>query len=140
MIEQFWEIYVRDIAASERFYCRAIGLKTVRRHKDFAVLTAGPVKVHLCRVEDAPDPLAPVEGRIGNGIEFCFVVSDIDEAYRRASESGYPVHEPLTEQDWGKTDFRMLDPDGAYVRVTTPRTRPNLYSGEAISIDHQSET
>lgn len=135
MMEQFWEIYVRDISASERFYSQAIGLTTVRRHEDFAVLASDAVKIHLCRAEDAPDALVPVQGPVGSGTEFCIVVSDIAAAYARARQSGYSILEHLTDQDWGKTDFRLLDPDGAYIRVTTHRTRPNLYASEAITAD-----
>ena len=131
MLEQFWEVYVSDIAASERFYCQALGLTTIRRQEDYAVLAAGPVRVHLCPADDAPDDLSPVVGRIGNGVEFCFVVSDVVGAYRRASRSGYPILEHLTDQDWGKTDFRLRDPDGAYIRITTPRSGPGLQPSEA---------
>jgi hypothetical protein len=27
---------------------------------------------------------------------------------------------PMTEQPWGMTDFRLVDPDGCYIRVTAP--------------------
>jgi hypothetical protein len=32
--------------------------------------------------------------------------------------------DPLRDQPWGRTDFRMFDPDGVYVRVTGQRPVP----------------
>jgi hypothetical protein len=34
------------------------------------------------------------------------------------------IQEPLKEQPWGAEDFRIVDPDGYYWRITTKRNLP----------------
>ena len=48
-------------------------------------------------------------------------VEDIDALYGRVSSSGHPVFEPLQERPWGLRDFRIVDPDGYYLRLTSRR-------------------
>ncbi len=49
-------------------------------------------------------------------------VADVDAAYAHARDAaarhGGQV-EPLTARAWGQTDFRLIDPDGYYIRVTS---------------------
>ncbi|MBE2225487.1 MAG: hypothetical protein IAF02_28385 [Anaerolineae bacterium] len=37
------------------------------------------------------------------------------------SSANWPLSGELQHQPWGLTDFRMLDPDGYYWRITTRR-------------------
>jgi lactoylglutathione lyase len=34
--------------------------------------------------------------------------------------SGYPLAAPMQDRPWGLRDFRVADPDGYYLRITTP--------------------
>ena len=43
---------------------------------------------------------------------------DIAAVHRRAAASGHPEVTAVVGQPWGLTDFRVLDPDGYYIRVT----------------------
>ncbi len=52
-------------------------------------------------------------------MEIVLEVEDVDGWYRRVSDSGYPVSEPLRERPWGLRDFRIVDPDGYYLRLTS---------------------
>ncbi len=52
-------------------------------------------------------------------MEIVLEVDDIQACHQRAVESGYPLSKSLTVQPWGLTDFRLVDPDGYYVRVTS---------------------
>jgi uncharacterized glyoxalase superfamily protein PhnB len=54
-------------------------------------------------------------------VEVVLVADNIRKAYDHVLASGWPISTPLTEQPWGITDFRIVDPDGIYVRVTAPR-------------------
>ena len=56
---------------------------------------------------------------VPTGAELVLEVDDVDAAHRRAVESGWPLAEGLAEQPWGLRDFRLFDPDGYYVRVTS---------------------
>ncbi|MBB2823379.1 UNVERIFIED_ORG: putative glyoxalase superfamily protein PhnB [Rhizobium esperanzae] len=55
--------------------------------------------------------------RAGLGIEIVLSVADVDGAYRRAKESGWPLS-ALAQQPWGLRDFRLSDPDAYYIRVS----------------------
>jgi uncharacterized glyoxalase superfamily protein PhnB len=57
--------------------------------------------------------------RAGIGVEIVLEVADVDAAYRRAVDAGARVHGPVQARPWGLRDFRLTDPDGYYVRVTS---------------------
>jgi lactoylglutathione lyase len=46
-------------------------------------------------------------------------VRDVDAALEQVERAGFSVVELLRERPWGLRDFRVVDPDGYYVRVTT---------------------
>ena len=46
-------------------------------------------------------------------------VGDVDGCQERVADSGHPILEPLRERPWGLRDFRISDPDGYYLRVTS---------------------
>jgi uncharacterized glyoxalase superfamily protein PhnB len=50
-------------------------------------------------------------------------VEDLDALYERVRASGYAIHETLVMRPWGLRDFRLVDPDGYYLRVTEKRAR-----------------
>ena len=123
----FFEIFAQDLGLSRAFYADAIGLGVRRESPAFIVLEKGEARLHLV----SRDHLPAAQRRRGcDGIpaacavELCFEVPDIELAYDRARQSGHPVTEALRDQPWGRTDFRMFDPDGVYVRVTGQRPVP----------------
>jgi uncharacterized glyoxalase superfamily protein PhnB len=46
-------------------------------------------------------------------------VDDLDAVLRRVEETGHTLAEGLQPRPWGLRDFRIVDPDGYCVRVTT---------------------
>ena len=38
----------------------------------------------------------------------------------RVRRSGYPLAAAMQDRPWGLRDFRVADPDGYYLRITTP--------------------
>ncbi len=57
--------------------------------------------------------------RKGYGVEIVLEVNNIQKVYERVKSSGYSVDEPLSTQNWGLKDFRIIDPDGYYLRITS---------------------
>ena len=58
----------------------------------------------------------------GVGVEVSVDVADEDDLlqlYSTAKAIGCVVRE-VVKRDWGATDFRIADPDGYFVRFTTP--------------------
>jgi hypothetical protein len=55
----------------------------------------------------------------GRGIEIVFEVDDIESVYNHVLAQDWHVASGLQPQPWSLTDFRILDPDGYYLRITT---------------------
>jgi lactoylglutathione lyase len=57
--------------------------------------------------------------RRGPGMEIVVEVDDVEGCQERVASSGHPILEPLRDRPWGLRDFRISDPDGYYLRVTS---------------------
>ncbi|KQV90449.1 glyoxalase/bleomycin resistance/extradiol dioxygenase family protein [Rhizobacter sp. Root1221] len=134
IIGQKIELFVSDLDASIDFYRRVFG---------FAVGETREVTLEGQRLRHAPvwngpamiglgllSLLAPqhhlrragTAAERGIGVEFCFYVADaeLDACYQRAVHECGTRIEPLVVQPWGARDFRVIDPDGYYVRISSP--------------------
>ena len=89
----------------------------------YAELRLGDVVIGLGHVGGLTDghPLRPRDGdeRLGLGVEIVIETDDVDAAYQRALASGYRLAGELGQRSWGLRDFRVVSPDGYYVRVTS---------------------
>lgn len=57
--------------------------------------------------------------RRGLGVEIVLEVDDVDALHRRVVASGHEIFEPPQVRPWGLRDFRIADPDGYYLRITS---------------------
>jgi lactoylglutathione lyase len=120
------ELFVADMDASVRFYTEVLGYRVVRREDDYASLRRGAAVLGLGPVaklpEDGDGPgftQARLAGDRGAGVEIVLEVSDLDAVYEQARDAGAQIAEPPRRRPWGLRDFRLADPDGYYVRVTS---------------------
>lgn len=120
------ELFVDDLDVSIEFYERALGFRVVRREADYASLAREHAILGLASVDKLPAEAegpgfsrARLAGARGAGVEIVLEVQDVDAALEEAERAGFSVVEPLRERSWGLRDFRLVDPDGYYVRVTT---------------------
>ena len=97
-----------------------------RLDASYAVLTCGDVTLGLGRQVDLPEAgQGPgfTQQRLardhGAGVEIVLETPDLDALYERVQRSGYPLAAPLRDRPWGLRDFRVADPDGYYLRITT---------------------
>jgi len=114
------EVFVADLDAFVDFYTRVLGfeLSDDRRATDspYAAVALGAARIGA--VHSWGDVELAVRS-VPTGAELVLEVDDVDAAHRRAAESGWPLADGLTEQPWGLRDFRLFDPDGYYLRVTS---------------------
>jgi RimJ/RimL family protein N-acetyltransferase/predicted enzyme related to lactoylglutathione lyase len=114
------EVFVADLDAFVDFYTRVLGfgLADDRRTSEspYAAVSLGTARIGAVQSWGAVDPATR---SVPAGAEIVLEVGDIEAAYRRAADSGWPIAEGLTERPWGLRDFRVFDPDGYYVRVTS---------------------
>jgi lactoylglutathione lyase len=118
-----FEIFPADLDVTVDFYQRVLGFQLTddRRGQDgYVALRRGAVRVGAVRVgavrEVAPD--AWPARRPPAGVELVLEVDDVAAERDRVVAAGWPLDDDLHDQSWGLRDFRILDPDGYYLRIT----------------------
>jgi lactoylglutathione lyase len=120
------EFFVSDPARSIVFY-EQLGFTVVRGGWGYTQLDRGGARLGLqddAYARDHAHYFTPHLDRFprGVGVEVSVDVSDEAELRRlfaTATEMGCVVRE-VVARPWGATDFRIADPDGYFVRFTTP--------------------
>ncbi len=123
-----FELFVEDVERSVTFYAAVLGLQPAGGYdpQGYVAVSAGRVHIGLQRrtALSAEHHFRPAHftGPRGVGVEIVVEVDDVYAAFTRARDAavnrGGQV-EPLAARPWGQTDFRLIDPDGYYVRVTS---------------------
>jgi lactoylglutathione lyase len=114
------ELFPADLDASITFYVGVLRFRLVRDERStpdqYAALERGSVHLGLAA---RPAVAAPGPRRPPTGVELVFEVDDLAAEHDHVRMTGWPVDEELTDRPWGLRDFRLLDPDGYYWRVTS---------------------
>lgn len=117
------ELFVTDVARSTAFYRAVLGFETLREDPSgYSSLDREGAVLGLNNIAHLPEghPARPRPGEaVGRGVELVVIVEDIAAIHASASESGLAAVSELVTQAWGLTDFRVVDPDGYYVRITS---------------------
>lgn len=120
------ELFVEHLDASVNFYERALGFQVARREPGYASLRRGDAELGLVPISRLPARSAGpgfsqerLAGDRGGGVEIVLEVEDLAAAVDVVARAGFELVEPARERPWGLRDFRLTDPDGYYVRVTT---------------------
>jgi lactoylglutathione lyase len=113
------EIFPDDIDVTADFYQRVLGFQLAADRRDevppYGELRRGAVRIGA--VEHAL-PEARAARRPPAGLELVLEVDDVDAERDQVVAAGWPLDADLGDQDWGLRDFRILDPDGYYLRIT----------------------
>jgi lactoylglutathione lyase len=124
----FVELYVEDMEYYLRLVRDVLGFAVVRAEEGWAELRSSHGTIILNRHDD-PEPGHPFEhfagvARRGFGVEIgivCESRQDLSDKWARAKGIDGCLVTDIVDQEWGMTDFRILTPQGYYLRVTTPR-------------------
>jgi lactoylglutathione lyase len=121
------ELFVTDVKASVAFYTEVLGFAVARRAPDYVSVRRGAVVFGLGPVAKLPesgDGPGFTRQRLavdkGAGVEIVLELDDVTavEQLYRTCRARDVVVEPLQGRPWGLADFRLIDPDGYYLRVT----------------------
>lgn len=116
------ELFVRDVPRSVAFYRDALGFGTLRQASGgYTSIGREGAVLGLQDVARLPEghPVRPGPGQaVGLGVELVVVVADVAALHARAAVQAGAEVSPLVAQPWGLTDFRLVDPDGYYLRIT----------------------
>ncbi|WP_432546106.1 VOC family protein [Kineococcus sp. SYSU DK004] len=117
-----FEVFPADLDRAVDFYTRVLGFDLLRDERGtsspYVALRCGDVHVGAAQ---RPPVAAPDARRPPTGVELTLEVDDVEAQLARVRDSGWPVDEPLQERPWGLRDFRVLDPDGYYLCITSRR-------------------
>jgi lactoylglutathione lyase len=110
------EIFPDDLDATVGFYTGVLGFTVTADRRGepdaYVSLARGSVRIGAAR-RTVPDGAAG--RRPPAGVE----VDDVAAERDRVAAAGWPLAEDLQEHPWGLTDFRILDPAGYYLRITS---------------------
>jgi lactoylglutathione lyase len=118
-----FEIFPSDLDEVVDFYTRVLRFAVTKdqRHESSAYVSMrrGPVQVGAARraIDTVPDARA---ARLPPaGVELVLEVDDVPGERDRVVAAGWPLEQDLQDRPWGLTDFRIIDPAGYYLRVTS---------------------
>lgn len=116
------ELFVQSVSASKDFYTRVLRFDVVHDQPDgYSVFRRGDVQIALQAQSQLPDdhPLKPHDDeRVGVGVEIVIEVDDLDALYAHVLAEKWRIADHLAVRPWGSRDFRVIDPDGYYLRIT----------------------
>jgi predicted enzyme related to lactoylglutathione lyase len=118
------ELFVEDLDRAIAFYRDALGFALLRRDNGYASVRRGDVTLGLGPIAKLPDvggyfTRPRLRANRGLGVEIVLEVADVAAEEARVRAAGYSVVEPLRDRPWGLADFRLTDPDGYYLRITS---------------------
>jgi predicted enzyme related to lactoylglutathione lyase len=101
-----------DPARSADFYARVLGLQIVMDQGwiiTYAARDNPTAQISVIR-SDATAPVVP---------DVSIEVDDVDTAHAAASQFGYEVIHPLTDEPWGVRRFFVREPNGKILNILT---------------------
>ena len=125
---------MRDLDTSACFYETVLGFEagqtretTIdgKRHRH-TPLWRGPVTIGLGTLETLPAShhlrRGGPDAALGLSVEICVYVKDgaLVEFHGHVRKTAETHVGPLAQRPWGVRDFRVVDPDGYYIRITAP--------------------
>jgi len=118
------EFFVGDVDRSIAFYAE-LGFEVMKRWEDWVLLRRGEIKLGLqgdAHATAGPHYFTPNIGRRprGTGVEVSIQVDDVDAEYAKAQAAGLDIVKPIQDRPWKARDFRIADPDGYFLRITSP--------------------
>lgn len=117
------ELFVTDMQKSIDFYTKVLGFERLKGSLSYVPVRSGSVVIGLGPAKGLPkdhhfNPEVQTARR-GLGAELVLEVDDVEAFYQKVKDSGHEILTPLRKRPWGATDFRIADPDGYYLRITS---------------------
>lgn len=113
------ELFPLSLKASVAFYCTVARFDIVKddrpRGSAYVALARGDVRIGLA---ERPATIAR-DRQPAASVEIVIEVDDVVSERDLVLAAGWSLEADLEERPWGLTDFRILDPDGYYLRFTS---------------------
>lgn len=117
------ELFVNDLQVSRDFYRDVLGFTVEREDKDYVVLHLGNVVFGLGEAKGLAgghyfNPELQSQRR-GLGTEIVVEVPALEDTFARVKEKNVEILSGIKKRPWGLSDFRIADPDGYYLRLSS---------------------
>lgn len=117
------ELYVEDIEKSLNFYENIIGLELYGRSKRGARFNYDCFSL-LLTAESALEDNHYFNNKAksdvkGNGFELIIVIDELEKVYQRCLDNHYPIEVEVETYPWDMRGFKIADPDGYFLRITS---------------------
>ena len=118
------ELHVADVDKSIAFY-GTLGFRVIRRWMDWVRLDRDGAELVLqgdAYVRGHEHYFTSYIDRSprGIGVEVTIEVADVDAVHAAAQAAGLRIVKPIQDRSWKALDFRLADPDGYFIRITSP--------------------
>lgn len=115
-----WEIFPDDLNVTADFYVHVLGFEIVKDERS-AEQPYLSVRRDQVQIGAAARPAESDRDRRRPplGVELVLEVDDLTAERERVLAYGWPLDEDVTDRPWGLSDFRILDPSGYYLRIST---------------------
>jgi predicted enzyme related to lactoylglutathione lyase len=113
------ELFPAAVDRAVDFYVRVLGFVVERDERpagsDYVAVRRGAARIGLSAAWAPTDPAAR---RVPQGVELVLEVDDLTAERDRIVAHGWPLADDIGTRPWGRSDLRLFDPDGYYIRVT----------------------
>lgn len=125
----FIELETKEVEQYITFFKKTANFELKRKDSGFALLETTTAQLLLMSPDSLPQNhpfYGARNGSQGIGVEIGIVVKNLDQAFIAASKitssanSGWKMSSEIMNRPWGVRDFRILTPDGYYLRFTEP--------------------
>ena len=117
------ELFVDDTERSAVFYERVLGFVREYESPGYVAMRRGDARIGIGAAAGLPPhhyfKQPALAAARGIGVELVVEVDDVELACRIVVQARHPVLTPLRDRPWGQRDFRIADPDGYYLRITS---------------------
>jgi catechol 2,3-dioxygenase-like lactoylglutathione lyase family enzyme len=118
------ELHVADVDASIAFY-GVLGFRVARSWEEWVRLDRDGAELVLqgdAYIRGHDHYFTPHIDRSprGVGVEVTVEVEDVDAVHAAAVAAGLRIVKPIQDRAWKARDFRLADPDGFFIRITSP--------------------
>jgi len=114
------EIFPSDLQRSIDFYSNILGFALLKRKGKYAYLGRDAIFMGAIEVLSSETIEERARYRQPNkGVEIVLEVDDLERERDSIVRKGWKLDADIHTQPWGLRDFRLVDPDGYYLRITT---------------------
>jgi lactoylglutathione lyase len=113
------EIFPADLQGMIDFYTDVLQFTLLKREGTYAYLNRDGIFLGAIETTTTETPDEMNWRRPPKGVELVIEVDNLVQQRDAIVGKGWGLEDDIKLQPWGLEDFRLIDPDGYYIRITT---------------------